>query len=286
MIRTVAALIAMLLVLPGASFQEDEKSEKERAKEEAKQKENAAKAAIKAYWDARRNPKSADVIIEAIQKLEDAEPHPLIRQELARALGGEPSIDVRIAAASALGKFKKDTAASDILLQNAKTQKDEGLRKKCLQRYGAIAPYSKSKDLKVFFNDENNGIVKEAIEAIEQINSIRMLQPLIELLGELDQIKEDKGDQGGGGPPLPGVPQGDSTNNQRLKRKRELTDPVRKAVNTLWKKYDSRTKLNDYTSANSQFQRNKSFLMDLQKKEDLEEKGVKTEAGADSKDKK
>ena len=286
MIRTAAALIATLLLLPGASFQDDEKSEKERAKEEAKQKETAAKAALKAYWDARRNPKSADDIIEAIQKLEDAEPHPLIRQELAKALGGEPSIDVRIAAASALGKYKRDPAASDILLQNAKAQKDEGLRRKCLQRYGVIAPFSKSRDLKAFFTDENNAIVKEAIEAIEQINSIRMLQPLIELLGELEQIKEDKGDQSGGGPPLPGVPQGDSTNSQRIKRKRELTDPVRKAVNALWKKYDSRTKLNDYTNANSQFQRNKSFLTDLQKKEDVEEKGMKTEPAGDSKDKK
>ena len=283
MIRTLAAVLATLLVLPGAWAQEDEKSEKERAKEEAKKRDDDAKAALKNYRELRAKARSADDVIEAIIKLEDAEPHPSIRAELANVLSTDRSIDVRISAAGALGKYKKDVAAADILLQNARGQKDEGLRRKCLQRYGAIAPFGKSKDLKPFFNDENNVIVREAIEAIAAINSIRMLQPLVELLGELEQIKEDKGDQGGGGPPLPGVPQNDSTNNQRLKRKRELTDPTRQAINALWKKYDSRTKLNNYTEANTQVQRNKSYLMDLQKKEDLEDKGVKTESAGDSK---
>jgi hypothetical protein len=285
MTRTVAALLATLLVLPGAWAQEDAKSEKEQAKEEAKKRDDDAKAALKNYREARGKAKSADDVIEAVQKLENADPHPMIRQELANVLGGDRSIDVRIAAASALGKFKKDPAACEVLLQNAKTQKDEGLRRKCLQRFGAIAPFGKSRDLKPFFHDENNVIVKEAIESIEQVNSIRMLQPLIELLGELESIREDKGDQGGGGgAPLPGVPQGDNTNNQKVKRKRELMDPVRKAINSLWKKYDSRTKLNDYTSANSQLLRNKSFLMKIQELEDREDKGIKADPTGDSKD--
>lgn len=277
MMKTLAALIAMLLVLPGASPQDDPKADKERAKEESRKRDEDAKAALKAYREAIRKAKSADDIIEAIQKLETAEPHPMIRAELGNVLGTHSSIDVRISAAGALGKYKKDNVACDILLQNAKSQKEESVRKKCLQRFGAIAPFKRSKDLKVFFNLENNDIIREAIEAIQDINSVRMLPPLIELLGELEQIKEDKGDSGGGGPPLPGVPQGDSTNNERVKRKRELTEPTRKAINALWKKYDSKAKLNTYTDANSQYQRNRAQILDLERKEDLEDKGVKEE---------
>jgi hypothetical protein len=283
MTRTLAALIAMLLVLPGASYQ-DEKADKEKAREEAKKRDDDAKAAIKAFNDLRAKAKNPDDVIEAIQKLEDAEPHPLIRVELTKLLEGHPSIDVRIAAAGAMGKYKRDAAACDVLLRNAKSQKDEGLKKKCLQRFGHIAPYGKAMDLKRFFNDENNAIVKEAIEAIESINSIRMLTPLVELLGELDQIREDKGDSGGG-PPLPGVPQGDSSNNQRQKRKKELTEPTRKAINNIYKKYDSKAKLNNYKDANDSLQRNRAFLLKLQEKEDLEDKGMKPgEEAGDSKD--
>jgi hypothetical protein len=275
----------MLLVLPGASYQ-DEKADKEKAREEAKKRDDDAKAAIKAFNELRAKAKNPDDVIEAIQKLEDAEPHPLIRVELTKLLEGDRSIDVRIAAAGAMGKYKRDAAACDVLLRNAKAQKDEVLKKKCIQRFGNIAPFGKAMDLKRFFNDENNAMVKEAIEAIEAINSIRMLTPLVELLGELEQIREDKGDSGGG-PPLPGVPQGDSSNNQRQKRKKELTEPTRKAINALYKKYDSKAKLNNYTDANTALQRNKPFLLKLQEKEDLEDKGIKPgEEIGDSKDRK
>ena len=279
MIRTAAALIATLLILPGAWAQDDAKSDKEKAKEEAKKKDDEAKAALKAFKTAFNSGKSADDKIEAIQKLESADPHPLIRAELGNILASNPSIDVRIAAASALGRFKKDAGAAEILLNNAKAQKDEGLKRKCLQKYGVVAPFGKSTLLKPFFNDENNVIVREAIEALETINSIRMLQPLVDLLGELESIREDKGDQGGG-QPLPGVPQGDNTNHQKVKRKKELTDPVRKAINTLWKKYDSRTKLNNYTDANSQLARTRPHLMKIQDAEDKEDKGIKDEPAA------
>ena len=274
MTKILAGLFAALLFLPGAGPQED-KAEKERAKEEAKRKEDEAKAVLKTYRETLSKAKSADDIIEALQKLEAAEPHSLIRQELATRLSSDRSIDVRIAAASAMGKYKKDNAACDILLQNAKAQKDENLQKKCIQRFGDIAPFARSMDLKVFFTSENNNIAKEAIEAIKEIGSLRMLKPLIDLLGELESIREDKGESQGGGPPLPGVPQNESSNNQRLKRKQALTEPTRSAINAIYKKYDSKAKLNTYTEANTQFQRNKSQILDQQKKEDLEDKGIK-----------
>jgi HEAT repeat protein len=274
MTKILAGLFAALLFLPGAVAQED-KSEKERAKEEAKRKEDEAKTALKAYRETLSKAKSADDVIEALQKLEQAEPHSLIRQEFIARLETDRSIDVRIAAAGALGKFKKDNVACDVLLKNARAQKDENLQRKCIQRYGDIAPYGRSMDLRVFFTSENNAIAKEAIEAIKEIGSLRMLKPLIDLLGELENIREDKGESGGGGPPLPGVPQNESSNNQRLKRKQALTEPTRSAINAIYKKYDSKAKLNTYTEANAQYQRNKSQILDQQKKEDLEDKGIK-----------
>src|SRR5262245_13061268 len=107
MIRTMAALIATLMILPGAWAQEDTKSDKEKAKEEAKKRDEDAKAALKTFRTAFNSGKNADDKIEAIQKLENADPHPLIRSELGNILGTNSSIDVRIAAASALGRFKK-----------------------------------------------------------------------------------------------------------------------------------------------------------------------------------
>jgi hypothetical protein len=281
MMRSSAWLIGLLLVLPGASFQ-DPKTDKEREREEQKKKDDDAKAALKTYREARGKARSADDHIEAVQKLENAEPHAAIRAELANVLGGDRSIDVRIAAAAALGKYKKDTLAATILLQNARGRQDDGVKKKCLQKFGAIAPYGRSKDLKPFFNHENNDLVREALEAIKDINSLRMLPDLIELLGELEQIKEDKGDSSGGAP-LPGVPQSESTNNHKIKRKKELTAPTRDVINALWKKYDSKAKLNTYTDANNQYRRNQRQIEEYVRKEDLEDKGIKEDASKDMK---
>lgn len=284
MIKTIAALLAALLILPGAAPQDGGQSDKDKAKEEQRKKDEDAKAALKTYHEMRKKARTPDDDIEAVQKLQDSERHITIRNELIRVLETDRSIDVRIAAASALGGYKRDVGACDALLRNARSQKDMGLRKKCIQRFGAIATFGKSMDIfKSFVNDENTEIVKEMIEAVENINSVRMLRPLVDLLGELESIREDKGDSGGG-PPLPGVPQNDSTNNQKQKRKKDLTDPTRKAINTIYKKYDSKAKLNTYTDANSQLQRNKSFISKLQDEEDRRDKGIKDGGQYDSSD--
>src|SRR5258706_559710 len=142
MTRTLAALIATLLILPGASYQDDSKADKDKAKEEAKKRDDDAKAALKAYKELRAKAKTADDVIEAI-------------------------------------------------------------------------------------------------------NSSRRPPPRVCRLAGPAHIPEAKLVRGGG-PPLPGVPQGDSSNNQRQKRHNELTEPTRKAINHIYKKYDSKAKLNTY----------------------------------------
>jgi len=277
MVKSLALLFAALLALPGAAPQDD----KEKAKQEAKEKEDSAKKALEAYRAACAKAKNPEDVIMAIQdKLESADPHPLIHSELVSLLGNHRSIDVRLEAVSALGKYKKDPEAGRVLLANARAQKDEQLQKKCLEKFGAVALHRMAMDLKPWFTAENTGLVREAIEAIEEINSVRMLRPLVEFLGELESIREDQNSGSGGGsygPPPPGVPQGNSSQDQKVKRKKDLIDPVRKAINTLWKKYDAKLKTNTYKEANANLQRYETFLKKIQAEEDKEDQGQKAE---------
>jgi hypothetical protein len=281
MVKSLALLFAALLALPAAASQEDPKAEKEKAKQEAREREDAARKALEAYRAACAKAKNPEDIIMAIQdKLESAEPHPLIRSELINVLGNHRSIDVRMEAAAGLGKYKKDAEAGRVLLANSKAQRDEQLQKKCIEKFGVVALHRMAPDLKSWFSSDNTSLAREAIEAVEEINSVRMLRPLIELLGELESIREDKDGSGSGGsygPPPPGVPQGNSSADQKLKRKRDLIDSVRKAINTLWKKYDPKLKTNTYKEANANLQRYDTFLKKIQVEEDKEDQGMKPE---------
>lgn len=287
MTRILALLIATLVALPGARAQDEAPMDE---KEKAKQAEAAAKKAIDAYHADDRKAKNDDDRSAAIQdNLDTAEPHPLIRHVLGNILQTHPRIEVRITAASSLGRYKKDREVAKILFQNAKSQRDEGLQKKCLQRFGAVAPYGMAVELKWWFSNENIALAREAIEAVESVNSIRMLGPLVELLGELEAIREDKPQDSGGnyGPPPPGVPQGSGNqNNEKLKRKKELIDVTRKAINVLWKKHDPKSRLNTYKDANIAIQRNRKYLDKIRVDEDAEDNGVKPLPKEEKKDEK
>jgi len=287
MSRMLALLVATLVALPAARAQDEAPMDE---KEKAKQAQTAAQKAIDAYHADDRKAKNDDDRSAAIQdNLDAAEPHPLIRQVLANILQTHPRIEVRITAASSLGRYKKDRDVAKILFQNAKSQRDEGLQKKCLQRFGAVAPFGMAGELKWWFSSENLALAREAIEATESVNSIRMLGPLVELLGELEAIREDKPQDSGGnyGPPPPGVPQGSGNqNNEKLKRKKELIDVTRKAINVLWKKYDNKSRLNTYKDANLAIQRNRKGLDKIRTDEDAEDNGVKPAPKDEKKDSK
>lgn len=274
MTRTTALVIAVLAALPGALAQDGPKDDKDKAR----QAEAAAKKAIDAYQADMAKATTHDAAVAAIRDhLDGADPHPLIRSRLTQVLQNHPSVDARIAAVDALGRYKKDKEAARTLIQNSKVQKDAELQKKCLRRFGAVAPYGMSVELKWWFPNENHALAREAIEAAEAVNSIRMLQPLVELLGELERINDKEAQNPGQDPPLPGVPDGTSkdSNYEKVKRKKELIDPTRKAVNMLWKKHDPKTQLNTHEAAAKALHANKKQLLIIQEQEDMEDRGIK-----------
>ena len=272
MMRTLALLFAALIVLPAASLQ-DPPEDKEAKKVEAAKAEEEAKAALKSFREKRVKAKTEADVIECMEILKEAKPHKLIRTELIQNLTNRGlKMKVRIEAADILRKYKKDPVACDALFRTAKSERGpdlRDLRKASLRSYGAIAPFGKSVDLKDLFPDVDTAVAREAIEAVESIKSVRMLKPLLDLLGELERIREDDG--GDRGPPVPDGTPGQGDNNSKRDRKKELLDPTKDAINTLWAKHNSQKKLKDYTEANRAVADARADLKKIQDEEDKQD---------------
>jgi len=264
--------IAAMLALSGAQAQEDPKGDKEKA-------EAAARKALEGYRaDLAKATTPGAAVMAIMSHLHSAAPHPLIRATLASVLNSHPFIDAKIAAADALGKYKKDREAAHILMQNAKLQKEVDLQRKCLRRFGEIAPYGMSTELTSWFSNGNPDLAGEAILAAAAVNSVRMLAPLIDLLGELESTAEEKFKNSIQEPPLPGAPGNTpmDTRNQKYMRKKKLTDPTRKAINDLWRKVDPKAPLlKMHKEALAALQQNRKRLLEIQEAEDLEDRGPK-----------
>jgi hypothetical protein len=278
-----ALLVAALAALPGARAQDAPKDDKEKAK----QAEAAAKKAVDAFRAEMAKATTPDAAVAAIRNhLDGADPHPLIRAALAPVIQNHRFVEAQIAAVDALGRYKKDREAARILIQNARIQKNEELQKKCLRRFGDIAHYGMSVELKGWFSNVNLGLAREAIEAAEAVRSIRMLGPLTDLLGELEAIKEKGSQEPDQGPPLPGG-SSQGSDYDRAKRKKELTDPTLKAINELWKKIDPNTSpVKLYREALAAFQNHqaRTRLLKIQEDEDLEDRGRKPPDKGEKKD--
>ena len=277
MIRIVVTLLAALILLPAAGPQEAPADDKEAKKQEQQKADDEAKAALKAYQDKRKNPKSMDDVIEAIDILKKAKPHKLIRAELISVLGSKLPPTVRIEAAAAFTEYKKDTTVCETLLRHAREERGKDkdvldLRKKCIRTFGDIAPFGKSKDLHILFSDLDTAIAREAIDAVENIKSVRMFGPLLALLAELERIRGDDG--GDRGPEVPGgggggPNQGDK--DSKKKRKDDLENPTLKAINTIWGKVDSKKTFKNYTEANKGVSEKKAEIKKIQDEEDAKD---------------
>ena len=270
MSRLLAAPIAALLFLPAAALQDP----KEDKKQQEQKAEDEAKAALKTYRDKRVKARKEEEVVDAILTLKEAKPHKLIRAELISILDGKLPPAIRVEAVGILGDYKKDTVACEALKGHARNERGAefvDLRRKCLRSFGNIAPFGKSADLQIFFTDPDNSVAREAIEAVESIRSVRMLKPLIDLLGELERIREDDGKDPG--PPVPGQepPQQGNNNDQKRKRKQDLLEPTKKAINAIWSKHDGKKQLKDYTQARNAVSEAKAALQKLQADEDKED---------------
>jgi len=264
-----AALMAAILFLPAASFQADA-AEKEKARQEQKKKEDEAKAALKIYRDERAKAKETDDQVRAVDKLGESEPHPLIRTELLAVLNGTAADPIRTAAAEALHKYKKDPAVCDALIRHAKSREGADLRKRCLRSFGAIAPFGKSTELQTLFNEDDSTVAHQAVDAVDAIGSVRMLKPLVDLLGELERISENRSPEG---PPVPGGPgKGESGNDHRIQRKKELLDPTRSAIAKMWTQHGLGKAPKDATEANAVLAANRPKLKKSQEDEDAQDR--------------
>jgi hypothetical protein len=259
------ALSVALLMLTAAAFQEP--AEDKKKQEEAA--EVAAKEAVKKFKDAWRKAKKEDDVIDAIVILKDATPHKLIRAELIKVLDNVSlRPNVRIDAAAGLGKYKKDVAACGALHKRAREERNKDaldFRKRCLKSFGEIAPFAKSVDLQEFFGNPDYAVARASIEAVEKIGSVRMLAPLAALLSELERIRED-GAPGGPGE-LPGQKSG-ATDDSKQERKKELLEPTRSAVKTIWAKVDSAVQLKDSSDAFKVLNERRGDINKARKEED------------------
>lgn len=256
------ALLAILLLVPAATFQDDMGNDKKTPDEEAK-------AALAEYRE-KRKKNTEDDFIDGIRILKDAKPHKLILAELASVLEGRFPNKIRVEAAEALRGYKKDATACEVLHRRARDERGKEaaeLRRACLRSYGEIAPFGKSIDLQNLFSDPDTSVARASVEAVEKIRSVRSLKALVALLGELERIRDDDGRDPGPGVPG-GAPPGGGDNNSRRKRKEDLLDPTKGAIRSIFEKVDSRKKVGDYTEANRALGELRAEIKKKQEEED------------------
>jgi hypothetical protein len=241
--------------------------------EEKKSPDDEARAAIAEYKE-RRKKNTEDDFIAGIGILKDAKPHKLIRTELASIVESRYPYSIRTEAAEALGRYKKDLVAADLLLRRAREERAKDaadFRKRCLRSFGDIAPFGKSADLLNLYNDPDTSVARAAVEAAEKIGSVRSLKALVAQLGELERIREDDGGDPGPGVPGGGGP-GTGDNNSRKKRKEDLLEPTKSAIRTIIEKVDSKRKVANYTEANRALNELRGKIKEKQEEEDAEDK--------------
>lgn len=222
-----------------------------------------AKAILKDYKEKRKNARKAEEISAALSLLNKADPHPLIRAELVSQLESHLPPALRFPVAEALGRYSKDRRACDALIRLAREDRGKerfDLRKRCLRSFAEIAPFGRSTDLLALFYDPDPAIARAAVDAARRIASVRMLGPLVELLGELERIRDgDPGDCG---------PDQRAGDDPKRRRRRELIEPIREAMQRIWMKVGVKGRLLNYTDASRLLAERREDLRRVRMEED------------------
>ncbi|MFN3485801.1 MAG: HEAT repeat domain-containing protein [Planctomycetota bacterium] len=198
--------------------------------EAAKDSDEEAKAKIAEFRKELKNCKTDQDVARALQALGETQ-HPKILAELKTWLS-KPSLDVAVAAAEQISKYKKDKEASDALLGAAGSRKDKDAIVKCLRYAGDVGYKPAVTKLTGYFKHREVDVAREAVDSCGKLRSRDAVDPLIGLLRELEGIRESQPGTGGGGG-LGGLVGGGGlggVQEEQQKRKRDLTPAVLSAL--------------------------------------------------------
>jgi hypothetical protein len=248
-----AKTVAIGLILAMSAAAQDD------AKQEAKQKDEEAKAKIAEFRKELKGAKSDKDVVRAIEGL-GALQHPKVLGELRGYLTKTP--DIAAAAAEQIGKYKKDKEAAETLMAGANSR-DTGTAVRCIRYAGDTEYKGIVPKLANLFRHKEVDIAKESVDSCAKIRSKDAMDPLLNLWRELDGIREEKNNNGGGiggigGGGITGTGGvGQSYQDEQLKRKRDLTPAVESAIKKI-----TNEDFKDIRAANDWWRKNKGTFKD------------------------
>ena len=201
-------------------------------KEEAKKKEDEAKAKIAEFKKELKTAKTDADRAKTLEMLGDVK-HPKVLEELKGYL--KLSTEVAIAAAEQIGKYSKDKDAAETLVATAAARRDKDAIVKCIRYAGDVGVRTIIPKLVGFFKHKEVDVAREAIDSCAKLRAAASIDPLLGLWRELDSIKDEKDPGGGVGGGLGGGLGGGITGTNPIedgnkKRKSDLTPAVEGAL--------------------------------------------------------
>jgi hypothetical protein len=229
------------------------------AKQDAKQKDEEAKAKIAEFKKELKGAKTDKDVVRAIETL-GALQHPKVLDELKSYLG--TTADISAAAAEQISKYKKDKVAAETLMAGSNSR-DTATAVKCIRYAGDTEYKGIVPKLANLFRHKEVDVAKEAVDSCAKIRSKDAIDPLLNLWRELDGIREEKNNNNGGlggfgGGGITGTGGvGQSYQDEQLKRKRDLTPAVESAIKKI-----TNEDFKDIRAANDWWRKNKGTFKD------------------------
>lgn len=198
--------------------------------------DDEAKEHVKAFKKEIGKAKEPSDQVIAIEGL-GSKQHAKILDELKSWLG-KGSVDVRIAAAEQIGKYKGEEKAAEALLGAAKStnaRKDTmDVAIKCIRYLANTGVRKMTKSLVAFFGHRDNDFAREVVDTCGALKSKDAIDPLINLVRELEAIKEEdtSGSSVPGGIPggMPGGGPAPNQQDEKIERKKALLNPAIQAL--------------------------------------------------------
>jgi hypothetical protein len=230
--------------------------------DDAKKKDEEAKAKIADFKKELKTAKSDKDVARALESL-GALQHPKVLSELKSYL--TKSVEIAVAAAEQIGKYKKDKEAAETLMAGSNAR-DKEVMVKCIRYAGDVEYKGIVPKLANLFRHKEVDAAKEAVDSCAKLRSKDAMDPLLNLWRELDGIKEEKNNGGAGGGLGGGLGGGGITGaggvgqsyqDEQLKRKQSLTPAVESAIRKI-----TNEDFKDLRAANDWWRKNKGTFKD------------------------